>query len=122
MEEQKISFQVAKLAKECGYPQENYPCFGDDGVIHSVMYFLASFPDYNKYYQTTQSLLQKWLREEHGIEVLENRPNNFDGEVFWSYEIFINGFAKNRERPEIEWKTYEEALEEGLLNGLKLIK
>ena len=62
----------------------------------------------------TQSLLQKWLREEHQLYVLINYVNkeqfNWEINMFQHGEYGI-GFRGN----------YEEALEAGLLTALKLI-
>ena len=67
----------------------------------------------------TQSLLQKWLREEHYI-------------IVWVYPaIRLNGYQgciqkKNMVGKNIilthKFETYEEALEQGLFEALKLIK
>ena len=71
MEEQLISFETAKLAKEKDY--------GGKGLTTSYGYYrdgiLCSIPTNNKsdfcgedeYSAPTQSLLQKWLREKHNL-------------------------------------------------------
>ena len=75
-----------------------------------------------KFDKLTQSLLQKWLREEHnihiGVELIE------DG---WIVQIFNIEFQKTEADVEFDeyysgYKTYEEALEKGLQESLKLIK
>ena len=79
----------------------------------------------------TQSLLQKWLRENHGIEiqiftmgVYMNKStfpySEFKGsEGFKKYEYGLNS---HKYGTSMGFDTYEEALEEAILEGLKLIK
>ena len=62
----------------------------------------------------TQSLLQKWLREIHNIHIEINRTYE---KGYYTYEYFID---KNNQL--FGFKNFEEALEKGLLEGLKLIK
>lgn len=67
------------------------------------------------YLAPTQSLLQKWLREKHNIHI---NPRCQSGKYLYTYvketkKSFIWGGSYN---------TYEEALEAGLLEALKLIK
>ncbi len=74
----------------------------------------------------TQSLLQKWLREKHNMEVLVTC--NASG---WFWEInkaypnnggtFIAWSGDNGPNDAGHWETYEEALETGLEQALKLI-
>ena len=67
----------------------------------------------------TQSLLQRWIREEHSIFVFveitryqhELRARIVDYREPFTSPIFTNSFS-----------TYEQALEAGLLEALKLIK
>ena len=76
----------------------------------------------------TQSLAQKWLREVHNIHIIID-PFFQDGDLF-GYNIFI--FSNEIEKIELElkelsepthcdFKTYEEALEEGIKQALLLI-
>ena len=73
----------------------------------------------------TQSLLQRWLREEHNIHVIPMISSNV---VYYGYEI-IKYSSENENGKHIDAdfkqpfsKTYEEALEVGLQEALKLIK
>ena len=125
MKEQLITFETAKLAKEKGFDDVRtnhlpYMLEGDDeGCIGASIYC--------KVYANccTQSLLQKWLREVHNIDVFINRGGMFRKE---SYCIFIHDNIKDisRLRPLDNdvfsgYFTYEEALEIGLQEALKLI-
>ncbi len=60
--------------------------------------------------------LQKWLREKHNIIISVMFELN-------TYEIYIdNGYDVGSFGLNKVWKTYEEALEAGLFEALKLIK
>ena len=71
MKEQLVTFEVAKLAKEKGfdwiesdnkwYDNVGHPEVSSQGYHQEINSYRTSIP--------TQSLLQKWLREEHKISV-----------------------------------------------------
>ena len=116
-----ISFQTAKLAKEIGIKYND--SYSDS--FNSILPYLEDGSrriDFNydgEYYAAcTQSLLQKYLREEYNI-IIEIQ---FDT-ISYGYRIF-NPFKVSNYFT--DWKydkwEYEEALEEGLYNGLQLIK
>lgn len=136
MKETLISFETAKLAKEKGFPQNlenlkyfyvkpNSKMFGIDeegryyptrNSLKNKLYKIggsAALNLKNVIFALTQSLLQKWLREKFHIHVEVNIQNNrLDTKV-----------KTNRIKSKINtYKTYEEALEKGLQEGLKLIK
>jgi hypothetical protein len=77
----------------------------------------------------TQSLLQRWLREVHEIEVI-SYPIIVGSYSFKIYKfteiiniIYLNGRSvSNKKDNNKNWPNYEEALEEGLQEALKLIK
>ena len=101
MEDTRINFETAKLAKEKGCNLENCTCGG--------------YPDcicYDK--RISQSLLAKWLREEHNIHLIAYKNINIDG-YDWCY-ITTDGITNIN-----SYKTYEEALEAGLQEALKYI-
>jgi hypothetical protein len=82
----------------------------------------------NSYSAPTQTILQKWLREVHNTHV-EVIPDNYnDTEIVWYSNIlnlveFLNPkdpfYYKNKGK--ITGKTYEETLEIGLQEALKII-
>ena len=94
MEDTKITFETAKLAKEKGWN-------GDFVESHKIL--------------TSQSLLAKWLREEHNIHLIAYKNINIDG-YDWCF-ITTDGITNIN-----SYKTYEEAYEIGLQEALKLIK
>lgn len=114
MDEKLIEFDTAKLAKEKEFAKDFTVGRHYDGVgqLWNGTYNKCEL---NKYLSPccTQSLLQKWLREVHNIHVWcvpNNHPTIANG-----YVCFVNGaFVKDA--------SYEDALEAGLQEGLKLIK
>lgn len=143
MQEQLITFTTAKLAKDKGFDwdvnlgYENIsnlfiennnlynPYDKEDVIKINNDYFTISHTwteTKGSYPAPTQSLLQKWLREVHGISVL------IDLDITLSYTYHINSL-----HPEASYvgkyiqsvhvySTYEEALEAGLQTALNLIK
>jgi len=120
MKEQLISFECAKLAKEKGF---DIPCFSfyrDNGDLHGIGGKPAgTMPPYlsgiNNQIAPTQSLLQKWLREEKNINIWVLPASAFGKDKTWWDSIVDGQFAGQT------CNTYEEALEEGLKEALKLL-
>ena len=126
MKEQLVCFQVAKLAKEKGFNWKviNYfklstisnPLIEDECRPQNIN-SLQSNPIFSR---PTQSLLAKWLREEHHLIVIVAYQYEHDSTPY-SYWIY----KENNSLPLNQWindlKTYEEALELGLIEALKLI-
>lgn len=101
--EELVSFETAKLLKEKGF----------DDFTKEVT------SDYPFYWSCTQSLAQKWLRENYGIHI------NVDFRIGWGYQLIPVGWSGERFSEKFidnkGWETYEETLEEGLKEGLKLL-
>lgn len=74
-----------------------------------------------KYLETfsapTQSLLQKWLRETYKIIVIIELRDKYEVKIHW---VDITSGNYNVDRGDT-YTTYEQALEEGLYEALKLI-
>ena len=146
MKEQLIEFETAKLAKEKGLKLETYTAYIGDEFFESEDkpngydgWDLAESQNWNNnsvyakdgggcfgckldnkkwfeaYAVTSQSILQKWLREEYDIhiEIIPDRE-------FWHTVMYpivcINDVGHYGNH-----KTYEKALEKGLIEALKLI-
>jgi hypothetical protein len=130
MQDQLITFETAKLAKEKGFDWKVNQNFmeTDDGNFHpdcgdgdSEMMVLNHNAYARMYSRPTQSLLQKWLREKHdvfiGIEEGTN-PSNY-------YSVIRNKktpYTSYRHYIPMWGDTYEEALEKGLQESLKIIQ
>lgn len=139
MEDQLISFETAKLAKDKGF---NWKCLHGCSAEHpkdihlsfdltgenyfgiESIYNAEENTDIKHFLLPTQSLLQKWLREEYKIHI---RINYLDDVLFFGF--YVENIKINTELIEETYgshdnrfKTYEEALEKGLFETLKLIK
>ena len=116
MTEQLVSFDTAKLAKEKGFKVKDnylYKWYNELKQVHQWMYLQTN--EEVEFLAPTQSLLQKWLREVHEI-LLWVEPITIDR---WEFGInYPNGGFGDAK----EYNTYEEALEIGLQEALKLIK
>jgi hypothetical protein len=147
MKEELISFDTAKLAKEKSFDVEcNYAQF----PLNRKPVYNESKHDWNLYDDgisiPTQSLLQRWLREEHKfhIQIITEACKESSGRPYWQYILYklaseediqkyANGeFGQDGDlmiEPEMlnedwfynEYDTYEEALEQGLHQALLLI-
>lgn len=70
--------------------------------------------------QPTQSLAQKWLREVKNLHI----EISYMYENYWIYDILTipnHDLVGLSDRPIIHYKSYEEALEAGIFEALKLI-
>lgn len=138
MKEQLISFETAKLAKEKGFNiRTDFKFDRNNGIdrtpslkyqiMNGINILIKPSPFT---FAPNQSLLQKWLREVHNIYVESYHDLTSDGKRIQFYTSWgflqskdingnqnVNGWYDEYE----DWKTYEEALERGLQEGLKLI-
>ena len=97
-----------------------------NGGVSGELLKIIPYPNSNKgyYYSApTQSLLQKWLREKHKIHIIVYVMENSDGNIYYDFGLkrIVNYLSDNSSKP-MEFSTYEEALEVGLQEALKLIK
>lgn len=129
MEEQLIEFETAKLAAEKGLKRRGELIkegqtlkINLDGIKCNTCFNLQGNPTTPKYVHNdqqyvrpTQSLLQKWLREKHDIEIYVRSSVDLYNKKYWT-TFLPNGCLENKNN------TYEEALEFGLQKGLKLIQ
>jgi hypothetical protein len=149
MKETLVSFETAKLAKEKGFDLKTHNYFTKhpyDKIYHVYNGYDDEYwgdnyeydwntngepfkPFSNDCYSIpTQALLQKWLREVHGINIFMLFKPNIKKWDFIPYRLDLNGheyvnkyseyFKDNNNR---RFGTYEEALEKGLVEALKLI-
>ena len=130
MEDTRITFETANLAKGKGFPQEtnrleipyyNYKGeFKGDVSDWRVRKYIRGedTSDIGFVSAPTQSLLAKWLREEHNIDINIISKHKDLGKF---YGGFIDTNNKINESIGSNYKTYEEALEIGLQEALKLI-
>lgn len=115
--------ETAKLAKEKGFDD-----FSDDNnrvyceLKDSIFYHKVVQQNYSDkwnenylYRAPTQSLLQKWLRDVHNIYInIKSYSITVNNSTEYYHIVSVGSFKE-------EFKFYEEALEIGLQQGLKLI-
>lgn len=132
IEESYVSFDTARMLKEAGFDVPTSTHYSNSGEV-----WQSSAPeDYNDdksckaCSRPTQALAARWLREVHGIHVSSNifmdSANDADGKTvdewtFWSFDLFDNSGRIIEERDD-RYDSYEEALEAGLREAIKLIK
>ena len=144
MEDELVSFETAKLAKEKGFNEICIDSFNSEGEEQnrynittienmSVKQVKAAFETTNSNLEAianlqntkpyiarpTQSLLQRWLREKHNIHIKITTDWTLEklGYCF-EYESDIKDSKCLSER----YNTYEQALKIGLQESLQLIK
>ena len=134
MKDQLITFETAKLAKEKGLNELCSSCYDSKGIVHHNYLENGSssdtefrvdledlFENFNNYGKTvysapTQTILQRWLREVHNIEcyAYPYKDHQADNNDPFEYRASRRGIQS--------FETFEEALENELKEGLKLIK
>ena len=128
MEETLISFETAVLAEEKGFNIATVYGYDNNGSLKEYFTYASYSPGEPEiriedfickweYQAPTQGLLQKWLREKHNLHVLPILnwyPDRYD------YEILRENEAPLRSKS-IE-SNYEQALEAGLFEALKLVR
>lgn len=126
MQEQLISLETAKLAKEKGFLWDCENEYNFNGTLrfdrNPPMYISKYFcNDSLSYFSApTQSFLQKWLREVHDIHI---KVLVYEDEGIKSFECTIySKLVEEEVYDEKTYPTYEEALEQALIESLKVIK
>ena len=121
MKEKLIDIETAKLAKEKGF-DEGCSFFHGSWEDYEGIHHMDNYNRHNtskQFSAPTQGLLQKWLREVKNIDVVAI-PVRFTGYLeigYYTYAVCGIQPMKN-----YRFDTYEEALEIGLVEGLKLIE
>ncbi len=134
MKDTLITFETASLAKTKGFKEVVNNYFRITTISNPVEEIEDSIKqDFNKFNslisRPIQSLLQKWLREVHKIEVIpQPECSQLNSQYGYNYYIWnkITGFEfwsdpQNCPTGEFTQDTYEEALEAGLQEALKLL-
>ena len=109
MTEELVTLETAKLLKEKGFLQRKY--FINVSTLHNCYKYLSVPP---------QSVVQGWLRETKDLHI----EISYMYENYWIYDILTipnHDLVGLSDRPIIHYKSYEEALEAGIQEALKLI-
>lgn len=118
-----ISFKTAQLAKEKGFREPCLYYFSNDGQEKSFsedgMYFYSCGEHGRLVLRPQQSELQRWLRNLFEIDITIMIVG------FDSYSLDVHKGRNHKFRkefyPQYKEDTYEQALEQGLQEALKLI-
>lgn len=120
MTEELVTLETAKLLKEKGF---NKPCSIainiEDGRKYRSSRTNSEMPT-KVCTQPTQSIAQKWLRESKNLHI---EISYMYGD-YWIYDILTiprHDLVGLSDRPLEHYKSYEEALEAGIREALKLI-
>lgn len=136
MEENKVTFETAKLAKEKGFDIDCKNKYietlehtlemgrgGDCTFPYQAPRILSSHSydtwDIVHCSAPTQSLLQKWLREVHNIHITILR---YQKGKYYLVSVVGNDENENENDFNVKYTYFEEALECGLQQGLELVK
>lgn len=131
MEDTLISFETAKLAKEKGFNWKVNNYFQlktiSGGVFEEYLEdsnqdINSDFPQNALFSRPTQSKLQAWLREKHTIIVLVGLKESSLSLYTPTIQYVASKTTSLIAHFPTHFKTYDEALELGLLEGLKRIK
>jgi len=126
-----IKYETAELAKEKGFPQnipyDHYIVGEDKKFMTDYFYKSSLIDDYknNLLGCPTQSELQKWLRDEKSLYIDIYTECTVNEILGFNYKItswYVLPQQYKRENISGFELTYEQALEQALINGLNLIK
>ena len=130
MQEELVSFKVAKLAKDKGFDWLVTNMFKIGAISKGVIEEDNLYDNVNKlkssavWSRPTQSLLQRWLREVHNIHFI-TKPyiESLGKKEITGYYIPTICTSSLDEYIEFDdnYSTYEEALDEGLFQALNLL-
>lgn len=124
--EQLINFETAKMAKEAGFKEfMTNLCYDDfDGKLDTMPEHRKNWNDekYRRSIAAPQSVVQKWLRDKHGIHVISKAYNDEElNQILWE-DVTIDFEDYWQEYSTYTfYHSYEESLEAGLQEALKLV-
>lgn len=121
MTEELVTLETAKLLKEKGFNEYCKDIIKEDNnrIMQSVFRTNKNLPKLC-YSRPTQSVAQKWLRETKNLHI----EISYMYENYWTYDILTiprHDLIGLEDRASVRYNTYEEALEAGLQEALKLI-
>jgi hypothetical protein len=126
MTEELVTLEIAKLLKEKGFVWECEHLIDRNKVVtkydvpQSMSCCMEIYGELFEFLCPTLYVAQKWLRE---IKKLHVEVSYMYGD-YWIYDILTipnHDLVGLSDRPIIHYKSYEEALEAGIQEALKLI-
>ena len=121
IEESYVSFDTAKMLKEAGFDEvcrSAYYATRNSAVMYERNSMLSS----GYISRPTQALAARWLREKHKIHVGADMAYSKLVAGKWIYQIRFTDSIGNPYKCVGWFNNYEEALEAGLQEAIKLIK
>jgi hypothetical protein len=138
MKEELVTFETAKKAQQQGCELQIFTGYWEYEDLHGDTFVSTCFPGDNskerinirEEVKLTQNLLRKWLREKHRIHI--EIPHYSDAPNGSEYESDLGSYGATVNEPKtshkcdifvssINHETYEQALEEALLEALKYV-
>lgn len=124
MNEDYVSFEVAKLLKEKGFDWECQAFYNINGVLAaSPVHTINDELEDSDIACPTLYTAQKWLREERGIEVVivpyDAQKRTYQFHV-WDYKGLVN-FIEPSSKSDGNHNDYGQCLNDGILEALKFI-
>lgn len=122
MTKELVTLETAKMLKEKGFNMYCSFTFREDGNYYysQTSYIANSSLPANNYSAPRLYIAQKWLRETKNLHIeISYMYGNY-----WIYDILTipeHDLVGLSDRPIIHYGTYEEALEAGVFEALKLI-
>lgn len=120
MTEELVTLETAKLLKEKGFNEYCRDVINDKGLMMETVFRTGNDLPKSFYSRPTQSFARKWLRETKKLHV---EVSYMHGD-YWIYDILTipnHDLVGLSDRPLVHYKSYEEALEAGMQEALKLI-
>ncbi len=123
MTEELVTLETAKLLKEKGFNEYCKNVIDIDNILRETLYRTNDNLPKQCFSLPTQSLAQKWLRETKNLHI-----TIYNSACGYGYEIskadngtHIASSTYKGTNDGGEWDTYEEALDNGIQEALKLI-
>ena len=120
MTEELVTLETAKLLKEKDFNEYCKDIINHKGIMMETIFRTSKDLPKLFYPCPTQSIAQKWLRETKNLHIVISYMYG----NYWIYDILTipnHDLVGLSDRPIIHYNTYEEALEAGLQEALKLI-
>ena len=117
-----VSLEVAKLLKENGFDWYCRALYAPNSEVLSHSLGVSNTYDVDVYAAPTLYMAQKWLRVEKDIHIMIDVCASGYYAVLWKTNgTFIKTLVDKGPNDGGVWDTFEEALQTGILEALKLI-
>jgi hypothetical protein len=117
-----VKFETALLAEEKGFNYMKGNCYGDNMAYDIGRYrgtLIKSGDTLEYVLAPNQSLLQKWLRDVHEISI---KVDDFYFNSKLRFDYVVGKLGHQEESCSGSYETYEEALEDALIEALNTVK